>query len=263
MYCTCYSTIWPLPGSLQRTWSLNTLEQNGLRWPWKLPLFILLMFDSISDLKVSLERDAEQPSWGLLWVRRSRFITATPQLPQPLASWCVRTEKALAKRHEFWRRKYISDTSVAPVVLLNLRWFIPIPEAMRTANPSSSFWGEILPSSSWDCPATGKTSFCRCTFALCQSLMHQTPAFLWNEASRTCGGRWFGVKHDIKSHHLGWNRIILLRLQCFDAFLHVPEYIVHVPFLPLSAVLSAFALPSVVFVESRSAGARMFCSCGR
>ena len=53
------------------------------------------------------------------------------------------------------------------------------------------------------------------------------------------------------------------RLQCFDAFLHAPEYIVHVPFLPLSAVLSASALPSVVFVESQFAGARMFCSCGR
>ena len=52
------------------------------------------------------------------------------------------------------------------------------------------------------------------------------------------------------------------RLLCFHAFLHAPE-IVHVPFLPLSAVLSASALPSVVFVESQFAGARMFCSCGR
>lgn len=72
--------------------------------------------------------------------------------PSAASIMVCQDRKSFGKRHEFWRRKCISDTSVAPVVLLNLRWFIPIPEAMRTANPSSSFWGEILPSSSWDCP---------------------------------------------------------------------------------------------------------------
>lgn len=214
LYCTCYSTIWPLPGSPQRTWSLNAQQQNWLRRPWKLPPFILLMCDSISDLEVTMERDAEQPSWGLLWVRHWRCITATPQLllNQPLAS-CVRTEKALAKRHEFWRRKCITDTSIAPVLLLNLQlqqtiFFSDSSPFQKSCwvNPSSSFCVQY-----W-LPVFGivpVTSFCRLTFALCQSLMHQTPAFLWNEASRTCGVRWLGVKHGIESQHLGWSRIML------------------------------------------------------
>lgn len=119
-------------------------------------------------------------------------------------------------------QRYLSCTSC----FTQLALIHPHSRSHANGEPFFQFLG-------WNTPfqflgLSGKTSFCRCTFALCQSLMHQTPAFLWNEASRTCGGRWFGVKHDIKSHHLGWNRIILLRLQCFDAFLHVPEYIVHV-----------------------------------
>ncbi len=75
-----------------------------------------------------------------------------------LASWCVRTEKALEKRHEFWRRKSVTYTSIPPVVLLvNLQqnnyifcWFIPIPEVL--GEPFFQFLCAKLASIFWDCP---------------------------------------------------------------------------------------------------------------
>ena len=219
MYCTCYSTIWPLPGSPQRTWSLNTLEQKWIE--------ATLKAASIHFVHVWLHlRSRGEPGkrcgatiLGIALGAPLEIHHCNSATPAAASVMVCQDRKSFGKKTRVLEaqmyHRYLSCTSCFTQLAAN-NDFADSSKFQKPCwvNPSSSFWVK------YRFPVLGivrVTSFCRFTFALvpvfdasdsCLPLERGKP-HLWRKVIR-CETWHRAASPRVKSYHSE-------RLQCFDA----------------------------------------------